>query len=203
MTSVITGDIVNSRTITEPEKWLTVLKNILSELAVNDKNWEIYRGDSFQIEIPDIEKAFEAAVYIKAGIKMIKGLDVRMAIGIGNKLYSGNKVSESGGEAFVFSGEKFESLRKKKTNLAIKTPLKKINHELNLYFKLCLIAMNNWTPNSAEIVKLSIKHPSKSQEELGKLINIKQNTVSERQKRAYLEEIKDVDLMYREIISQL
>ncbi len=108
MTSVITGDIIKSREQSNPEVWINALKGALSTLESDTKYWEIYRGDSFQIEIRDIYRSFEAAVYIKACIKMIKGLDVRLAIGIGNKTYQGKDVTESNGEAFVFSGETLE-----------------------------------------------------------------------------------------------
>ncbi|MFY0713089.1 transcriptional regulator [Seonamhaeicola sp. NFXS20] len=197
MTSVITGDIIKSRE-EHPEKWMTTLKNTLSILSPDSSNWEIYRGDSFQIEIEDIAQSFLAAVYIKACIKMIKGLDVRLAIGIGNKTYQGKDVTESNGEAFIFSGETLETLKKEKQNLRIKTIYSEIDYELNLYFKLALIAMDNWTVNTAEIVKLSIDNPNALQSELGKLIGINQNAVSTRQKRAHLNEILELDQMYRE-----
>ncbi len=203
MTSVITGDIIKSRSQISPEVWINSLKNALSTLSSNAKYWEIYRGDSFQIEIRDIHLSFKAAVYIKACIKMIKGLDVRLAIGIGNKTYQGNDVTESNGDAFVFSGQTLESLKKEKQNLRIKTKNYEINEELNLYFKLALKSMDNWTVNSAEIVKLSIEKPSALQNELGKLININQNAVSNRQKRAHLDTILELDLMYRQKISSL
>jgi len=203
MTSVITGDIIKSRSQISPEVWINSLKNALSTLSSNAKYWEIYRGDSFQIEIRDIYLSFKAAVYIKACIKMIKGLDVRLAIGIGNKTYQGNDVTESNGDAFVFSGQTLESLKKEKQNLRIKTKNYEINEELNLYFKLALKSMDNWTVNSAEIVKLSIEKPSALQNELGKLININQNAVSNRQKRAHLDTILELDLMYRQKISSL
>ncbi|WP_100614834.1 transcriptional regulator [Confluentibacter citreus] len=203
MTSVITGDIINSRKQKEPEVWINSLKKVLSKINVETKYWEIYRGDSFQIEIKDYYTSFIAAIYIKAAIKMIKGLDVRLAIGVGNKTYDGNDVTESNGDAFVFSGEIMETLKKEKQNLRIKTKNSEINSELNLYFKLALITMDNWSVNSAEIVKLSIENPKALQSELGKLIGINQNAISNRQKRAHLEEILELDLMYRHKISLL
>jgi hypothetical protein len=203
MTSVITGDIINSRKLKEPEIWINALKKALSYLSSETKYWEIYRGDSFQIEIRDSYFSFTAAIYIKACIKMIKGLDVRLAIGIGDKTYEGQDVTESNGEAFVFSGETLESLKKEKQTLRIKTRDKNINSELNLYFKLALITMDNWSVNSAEIVKLSMEHPKALQSELGKLIGINQNAISNRQKRAHLEEILELDRMYRHKISLL
>ena len=196
-TSVITGDIIKSRTQINPEIWITTLKDTLSYLTPDEKYWDIYRGDSFQIEIRDCYFSFEAAVYIKACIKMIKGLDVRLAIGIGSKTYEGKNVTESNGEAFVFSGETLETLKKEKQNLRIKTNYSEIDHELNLYFRLALIAMDNWTVNTAEIVKLSIENPDALQSDLGKLISINQNAVSTRQKRAHLDDIMALNLMYK------
>ena len=63
--------------------------------------------------------------------------------------------------------------------------------------------MDNWTTNSAEIVKLSIEHPTMIQTELAKLIGISQDAVSKRQKRAYLDEILELDKLYRQKIDQI
>ncbi|TXG39867.1 transcriptional regulator [Seonamhaeicola maritimus] len=202
MTSVITGDIIKSTVHEFPKIWLDGLKETLSYLSTNRFSWRLHQGDSFQLEIPDKHLSFISAVYIKASMKS-KGLDVRLAIGIGDKSYEGENVSESNGEAFVFSGETLETLIKEKQNLRIKTNDFKLNEELNLYFKLALIAMDSWTVNTAEIVKLSIEYPNALQSELGKMIGINQNAVSTRQKRAHLNEIMELDLMYRQKINKL
>ncbi len=203
MTSVITGDIVKSKTQSNPEIWIEVLKKGLSTLNNDNTFWEIYRGDSFQIEIPNTNNSFINAVYLKACVKMIKNLDVRLAIGIGNKTYQGKKVSESNGEAFVFSGETLETLKRDKQNLRLKTKNPMLDEELNLYFKLALTFMDNWTVNSAEIVKLSIENPNALQQELATILGIKQDAISKRQKRAGLEHILELDKMFKYKISQL
>ncbi len=203
MTSIITGDIINSRKQKDPKLWIDALKNSLSKLSLSAAYWEIYRGDSFQIELQDEYSSFIAAIYIKASIKMIKDLDVRLAIGIGDKTYEGDHVAESNGEAYIYSGETLETLKKEKQNLRIKTNNPNINNELNLYFKFALITMDSWTVNSAEIIKLSIEYPEAKQSELGNLIGINQNAISNRQKRAHLEEILELDKMFRQKISSL
>ncbi|WP_335964488.1 SatD family protein [Galbibacter sp. PAP.153] len=202
MTSVITGDIISSRNIKNPEEWLEPLKKVFVGITSN-RDWEIYRGDSFQIEIKDIRETFLMSTLIKSTIKKIKELDVRMAIGIGEKTHDAASISESNGSAFIYSGEKFETLKEQKINLAIKTGHKELDDELNLYFKLALIAMDNWTKSSAEIVKISIENPDLSQEEVGHLIGIKQSAVSERIKRASFDEIMELDCMYRKKIGIL
>lgn len=203
MTSIITGDIIKSRTIKNPEIWLSILKNALTTLENDLTKWEIYRGDSFQIEISNVQNSFKAALYLKACIKSIKGLDVRMAIGVGSKNFQNDKITESNGQAFQFSGDTLETLKKEKVNLKIKTQDETLNNELNLYFKLALIIMDNWTVNSAELVKLSIEQPKSLQEELGKIIGINQNAISSRQKRAHLDEILELENMYRQKLKQL
>ncbi len=204
MTSVITGDIINSRVAGNPKKWLSRLKETLSVYGKSPRQWEIYRGDSFQVEVAEPQGALLAALRIKAGIKSIKSLDVRMAIGIGGKTYDAGKVSESNGEAFINSGEKFESLKKLKQLLAIKTPWASLDTEINLMLSLGSIAMDKWTPSSGELVYLSLENDTLSQKELGDKIKRTQSSVSERQKRAHYEEIRELEAFFRNRIqSQL
>ncbi|WP_332910804.1 hypothetical protein [Algoriphagus boritolerans] len=49
-----------------------------------------------------------------------------MAIGIGEKNYSGSKISESNGPAFVFAGEKFDRLKKRENQPRYPKPLEGI-----------------------------------------------------------------------------
>jgi transcriptional regulator with XRE-family HTH domain len=63
--------------------------------------------------------------------------------------------------------------------------------------------MDNWTTNSAEAVKLYLENQNKTQKELAAMIGINQDAVSKRLKRAYFEEIKELDLLYRDKIDTL
>lgn len=196
MICVITGDINNSKK-TDPKVWLKTLKKELDKIGNSPKFWEIYRGDSFQVIIIHPEDALMIAIKIKAAIKSIPDVDVRMAIGIGKRTHNAPKVTESNGSAFVHSGEKFEMLKKEKQNLAIKSDWPAFDKEMNLFLKLSLIAMDNWTVNAAEIVKTTMENPGKLQEELGRIVGIKQNAISNRLKRAYFDEIMEVNDMYK------
>lgn len=197
MTSILTGDIIKSRSAKDPEAWLSILKEALTTLNPDTTRWEIYRGDSFQLEVQDIQESLKAAIYIKACIKTLKGLDARMAIGIGNQTFIGNNIAESNGEVFQYSGETLELLKKEKTNLKIKTSDDLLDRDLNMYFKLALVIMDEWTVNSAEVVKLYIEQPQALQEELGQQLGINQNAVSSRQKRAHLDLIMQLEQLYR------
>lgn len=193
MTSIITGDIINSRK-TNTKKWLLPLKEIFKELNTG----EVFRGDSFQVEVKNIEDAFLIALKIKSYIKINKEVDVRMAIGIGDKDFSSTTIKESNGEAFINSGKAFDAL--KKQTLAIKSPWKELDEELNLAFSLGVLIMDNWTANSAEFVKISLNNLSATQKEISKILQISQSSVSERRKRSGLDEILKLEKRYRKLI---
>jgi hypothetical protein len=202
MTSIITGDIVNSQK-TEPKVWLPVLKSELDTIGQSPRFWEIFRGDSFQVEVLDISEVLMRAIKIKASLRMVKDIDVRMAIGIGEKLHNAQNIKESNGSAFVLSGACFEHLKKEKQTLAIATENSIFNRDINLYLKLALIIMDNWSVNSAEIVKLALENPNKTQVELGDMLAIKQNAISNRLKRACFYEILEVVEIYKSKLSML
>lgn len=200
MIGVITGDIVNSRKVANPDEWLSKLKTAFDAIGATPKTWEIIRGDSFQVEITQPADTLRKALYIKSLIKSIAGLDVRMAIGIGTKTHDAPKISEANGEAFVRSGRLFDQL--KKNTLAIKSPWQDVDRAINMCLELALLTMDRWTPNSAEIMVLSIENPEKTQLELGNILKISQGRVSERQQRAGHEEIVKMEAYFRELMQQ-
>ncbi len=195
MTSILTGDIVKSRRSTTT-LWADGLKKIFSDIGQTPKDWEIYRGDEFQLEVKNPAEALLVAIRIKAFLKTLK-LDARMSIGIGDKEYAAPKITESNGTAFVRSGELFETLKKEKVMLAVNSRNSDFDNDLNLMLRFGASIMNNWLPQSAEFVLLAIENPTLSQEELGIKLGINQAAVSRRQTRAQFELIMDLDAFYR------
>ncbi|SHL10105.1 SatD family protein [Flavobacterium chilense] len=201
MTSVITGDIIDSRQ-QKSKHWVEDLKKILSPFGETPEQWEIYRGDEFQVEIKDPEEALLSAILIKAHLKAIK-LDARMSIGFGDKTHNAEKISESNGSAFMHSGEVFETLKKQKLTLAMRTGDTNIDEKMNLMLQLALTFMDNWLAQSAEFVALAIENPALSQDELGQKLGINQAAVSRRQKRAQFDLVLNLDRYFRTQIKQL
>lgn len=201
MIVILTGDIINSRK-TSSKKWIDDLKSIFQTIGKSPNDWEIYRGDEFQLEIKNIEDALTISFQIKAFFKSIN-LDVRMSLGFGDKTHKTRKITESNGSAFIRSGETFETLKKQKLNLVINSGNKTFDEDLNLMLKLSLSFMDNWLQQSAEFVLVAIQNPTLSQEEIGLKLGINQAAVSRRQKRANYELVKELDLYFRQKVKTL
>ncbi|MFD1162521.1 SatD family protein [Hwangdonia seohaensis] len=199
MTSIITGDIINSKK-SSPKLWLQALKTILNSYGNSPLIWEIYRGDSFQLEI-EPKNALKACILIKATIKQFENIDVRLAIGIGDKTYKSDKITESNGSAFVNSGECFESL--KKTTLAIKSPFDEFDTTINIMLELAQLIINNWTSTSAILVKTTLENPDLNQNQLAEILERTQGNISQGLKRAGYDEISKLLHYYKTQIQNL
>ncbi|SIQ56938.1 SatD family protein [Maribacter ulvicola] len=199
MIAIITGDIINSENHPS-DQWMDLLKNYLKQFGASPMNWEIYRGDEFQLKLTE-KNALFTAIRIKAMLKTIKGLDVRMGIGIGLETYVGTGVTESNGPAYQRSGRNFETLKESKVNLSIATGETAHDRTLNLMLRLALNFMDDWSVVSAEIVTLSLDYPHYSQKEIAQQLGIKQSAVSQRLKRARLDLVLDVLSYYKELIT--
>lgn len=201
MNCIITGDVKGSRRA-KSQNWLDGLKQLFQQFGKTPKDWEIYRGDEFQLEVKNCEEALLIAFQIKAYLRSIK-LDVRMSIGFGEKTYKAKKISESNGTAFVNSGVGFENLKKNKTTLSIHSSNKTFDKEMNLILRLGLSFMDNWLAQSAEFVLITIQNPTLSQEEIGTKLGINQAAVSRRRKRANFDLLLEINSAYVEKLKML
>jgi len=194
MVCIITGDIVGSRKV--KDSWLASLKAGLKLISGRSNKWEIFRGDSFQVEV-EAESAIRVAVYLKACIRANKPADVRMGIGIGTVKSKSKKLSESSGDAFTNSGLAFDGLKQAKVKLAIKTSSADFDEEINLLLKLALIAMDGWGIVASEMVKHALENENLVQSELALISGRTQSSVSEALKRAHFWDIMALDKLYR------
>lgn len=201
MIVILTADIINSRKLSS-KKWMNEFKQLLNSFGKSPNDWEIYRGDEFQLEIKNPEDAFLIAFQIKAFFKSIN-LDVRMSLGFGDKTYKTKKITESNGSAFIRSGELFETLKKQKINLAVNSGNPDFDEEFNLMLQLSMSFMDGWLQQSAEFVLVAIQNPTLSQEEIGLILGINQAAVSRRQKRSQFELMLQVERYFRKKVKSL
>jgi hypothetical protein len=210
MIAVITGDIMASRSLSNQEQWIKPLKKLLGKWGKSPAVWKLDRGDFFQVEVAAPETALLRAFQIKTLIKSVLSpepgakrstLDVRMGIGIGEKTYTGASISESNGAAFIHSGEKFDALQREAVRIGITTPWPHLDEEINLYLKLLGIIIDRWSVSSAELVAIVLQYPQITQEAIGQKLGIRQNSVSGRWNRARIDELLEVENIFRRKIS--
>ncbi len=199
MIAIITGDIINSENYSS-SVWMPLLKNIFKKHGEQPKDWDIYRGDEFQLKSAP-EKALEAAIHLKAVLKTVKNLDVRLGIGLGEETYSGQRITESNGSAYQRSGRTFETLKEQKIRLALATGNPDQDQVLNLLIRLGLHFMDDWSTVSAEAVAWALEHPEHSQKEVAQHFKIQQSAVSQRQKRARLDLVLELLHYYRQTLT--
>lgn len=198
MIAIITADIIKSGDYNSA-LWVPMLKKCLDQWGKSPNDWEIYRGDEIQLKTTP-EEALLKAVQLKATVRTIKGLDIRIAIGIGDETYKGSSVSESNGTAYQRSGRTLTQLKKNKVNLMLSTANEGYNQTMNLMLKLASEFMDDWSPVSAEIVLLNITMSGASQQELAAKLEIKQSAVSQRQKRARWSLMEEVLTYYNKTL---
>jgi len=192
MIAVITGDIINSTKGT-PSDWLPYLKAALNFYGKESVDWDIFRGDSFQLRL-HLNEAINAVFYIKSMVKQSAKHDVRMAIGIGKEDYIASQVSESNGTVYLRSGHLLDTLQK--SNLAIVTANKSFDNSLNIMFKLALLIADQWSVKEAHIVSYLITYPNKKQTEIAKEHGKSQSTISAAIKRSGFSEIHQIHTYY-------
>lgn len=201
MIAVLTADIINSADF-PAARWMEVLKNCLSRFGQSPQDWEIYRGDELQLRTSR-EEALKTAFEIKAEIKRIKGLDIRIAIGLGEEDYRGEGVAQSNGSAYLRSGRMLEKLKSQKKNLGIESGHKSFDRNLNLMFDLASDFMDGWSSVSAEMVVYALRYPELNQTEVADKLDIQQSAVSQRQKRARIGLMNDLLEHYNYALKEL
>ena len=182
--AIITGDIVKSRSV-DSQIWLPKLQSALEKVS---EKFDIFRGDSFQVAVP-LETCIEAMFYIKACIKSIAQLDVRMSLGIGEIDYLDDHIKKSTGEALVFSGEAFDELNKELLLLKSKWP--EWDEYSNITLQLACELANKWTNNMAMTVAAVLEYPDANQQEIATRLNKKyQSQISTELQKAQWTKIK-------------
>ncbi len=200
MIAIITGDISNSRKV-PTEQWLVPLKETLNKYGSAPKKWEIYRGDSFQLEV-EADLAIEAVLHLKATLKQVaKVLDMRIAIGVGTKTYNANKITESNGSAFIRSGECFEKLKSNK--IGIETESTNLNYTLQLLIDFASLIISGWTEFTAKTIKTALENPTLKQKQIGEILGKHQSMISRSFSSGGYDELQKLNKYFKLKIKEL
>lgn len=195
--AILTGDLVGSRKA-DIQKWLPVLEESLQHYS---NNFDIFRGDSFQVAV-SIEQCIEAIFLIKATMRSIEPLDVRIGLGLGEISYWDEHIKNSAGDALVRSGEAFDDLDK--NLISVRSPWREWDEPTNIMLQLSTELANRWTQNMAQTVAAHIRNPDANQSELAKILKRKyQSQISTELGNANWQKIKvTIDYCTKELIKR-
>lgn len=217
---ILTGDIIRSTKIENKELLIEALNEAFNEINSlildNKAQFEIYRGDSFQIKLNNPVKALLTAILIKSKLRSAtpdgakfstvgdKGnrrvighvplhliWDARISIGIGTADYLPSNIKESSGDAFTYSGHGLDQLKSESQTLKIHTPWSDFNNEFEVTIKLVDALIKKWSIYSAEAIYLTYLKKA-TQNDLAKELKKSQPAIHKRLINANSSEIGDV-----------
>lgn len=205
--AVITGDIVGSRRIENQQMMMQTLKETLHELKGQyGGSYEVFRGDSFQIEVPNAANGATVAIATRANLiaksqDSGKLWDARVAVGVGNQGKAKKTLAESNSEAFILSGLALDEAKHDGERLKIETNYPPINEELNLLTKFVDNIVERWTQKSAQVTWYFLTY-SLTQEQIAKKVGIHQSSVSVRAKVADYRLVDEFISRYKKLLNE-
>lgn len=183
---VLTGDVVGSQQIKDKQRLSRTLNEALTLLEVHfGACGERYRGDSFQVAIPNPSEAMTAAVLLRATLiqqspSRQSMWDARIAVGLGtSEIPAAGRFAEADGEAFVLSGKRLDSLSESEDRLAIVSGSASLNEQFALLTRFADDIVSHWSRFSAEVVYLSLLH-DETQQALAQRLERSQPTINRR-----------------------
>ena len=181
--SIITADIVNYTKITQSSEGNLIddfIKWTKKMSEFSEVKYEVYRGDSFQCIIPNLNQTLKICLLNRAYFlrlsKNQNGLDLRQSIGIGEVNLLKKTLSRSDGEAFRYSGRSFDEMDKKGNRIVFKSSFNEIDAELNTSFALLEAIIQGWTSTQAEVFFHKLQ--GKKEKEIATQLNISQPAIN-------------------------
>jgi hypothetical protein len=205
--AVLTGDIVRSRDIAPRAQLIETLKEALETARdAHDAEYDVYRGDSFQMVIPSAPDAALVAVLIRSklishSLNTSKTWDTRISVGVGGITFRGERITESDGPAFLLSGKGMDELNKTSNRLIVKAPWEQSDRALSLVTRFADDIISNWSHYSGETAFCSLLY-NETQSAMAKRLGKSQSTINERIGTARLDLINAYIQHVRDYIRQ-
>lgn len=192
---VITGDIVGSTKLDEEDRdgLVEVLNRTITEISSRENGnnaleFEMFRGDSFQVKATKAEDSLRIALLIRLGLisarenfknsssKKTSTWDARLSVGIGSIDYIRDTINISDGEAFRYSGRAFDSL-KKADRLIIQTSDMRMNEEFAVECIMADTIMKRLSDKQAKITYKYLLEES-TQKSIAEKLNVTPQAVN-------------------------
>lgn len=156
--AVLTGDIVGSQklSVEQLDRARAVILEASEQLSAWDaalapKPLEFSRGDTWQLLLLDPALALRAALWIRAALLHGCGVDTRVAVGLGAVSPLSDTLAQSGGPAFVRSGQELDEMGARRLSVILPASMA-LAPWANLTARLCDALVASWTRRQAELV---------------------------------------------------
>ena len=208
MQAIITADIVNYTKFTQSSEG-NLMDNFIKWTkkmgSFSEVRYEVFRGDSFQCIIPNLNQTLKICLLNRAYFlrfsKNQNGLDVRQSIGIGEVDLLKKTLSRSDGEAFRYSGRSFDTMDKKGNRIVFKSSFSEIDAELNTSLTLLEAILQGWTATQAEVFFHKLQ--GKKEKEIAEQLNISQPAVNRHLKALSWSAIERLLSRFEEIVTKI
>ncbi len=187
--AVLTGDVIDSRKITDRQRLYALLDDILAELATrHGGRGERFRGDGFQLALPKAAAAMEVTIALRAALiehsETDQRWDARIAVAVGPASWPGNgRLATADSEPFVRSGHDLDALSEGSAHLSLALLDETDDGSLALLTRYLDDMVASWSRYSAEVVRLSLASET-SQQAMADHLGIKQPSVHKRLRAA-------------------
>ncbi|WP_445157236.1 hypothetical protein [Halomonas sp. E14] len=186
--AVLTGDVVESRRVSDRPRLYRWLDDSLATLAQrHGGRAERFRGDGFQLALPHPGQALAAAVALRAALiqhsEPEQRWDARIAIAVGPARWQPDqRLADADEPPFVQSGLALDALGQSDERLAL-VPGPHDDGSLALLLRYLDALIDGWSRYSAEVVGLSLAG-SPSQQAMAERLGIRQPSVHKRLRAA-------------------
>lgn len=177
MKQVLTGDIYDSTSLSKAQREdLQKAFKYLEEQSEGIYDYFI-RGDSFQIYLES--NGLRESQVIKTYLHYTYGIKTRISIGIGEiTSFSKEKLSDSDGPAFQYSGRGLDTMKKEKIWNRVTAENENFNNEWEIHCAVLDYLENSRTQHQSEAIYWLLQ--SKNQQQIADLIGISQPSVNKR-----------------------
>lgn len=181
---VITGDIVNSGGLSteEHQSCLASLERMMMDLThLYDAKGDIFRGDEFQLFVPEYWMSLRCAVVLRLCImKTVKNADARVSLGIGQYMAIADELRKTAkGEAFELSGRGLGDIKDERLRI-FSSKARFQNGALGLLVRHLDSIVTDLSQKQAEVLIPRLLHPDYTQDKLSEETKIPRRTISNR-----------------------
>ena len=177
---VITGDVSNSQSYSDAEfrEIIATLRERLTYYAeYYGGDFDIYRGDAFQLVVAQPQHSIAAAVGLRLALKAhASGVDMRMSVAVGEAQFRPSEVKTGTGDAFVLSGRGLDNI--KPHHLTFCSGEQTLDDKTQLLTRFADAHINGLTQTQSQTLLAYLEATDKSHESVAAILDKNRSNVS-------------------------